>query len=91
MTAPQQWLRPADAAKQFSVSERTLSRWATAGLIGHSKPADGRLVLYAASDIADVIERGVTPRTVVPIQSQPTMAAADDDWRSDPLWAGRFR
>lgn len=79
-----EWMRPATAAAHFDVSERTLSRWADGGLIGHAR--QGRAIWYLASDIADVIAAGATPRTVVPI-TPSTPAAADESWREHRLWS----
>lgn len=83
MTASE-WLRPATAAERFDISERTLARWAADGLIGRAER--GRAVWYSASDIADVIAAGATPRTVVPISATAT-AAPPADWESSPFWS----
>jgi hypothetical protein len=79
-------LRPKEAAARFRVHRRTLERWATAGLIGRSRPAGSRIALYVAADIADLIAAGTVRRSVVPLPTAPTTAAADD-WQSDPFWA----
>lgn len=81
MTA--EYVRPDEAARRFRVSRATLWRWANRGLIGTARV--GGIRMYVAGDIADVIARAVTPRTVVPIGARPV--AAVDDWRSDPFWA----
>jgi hypothetical protein len=82
MTA--EMLRPKEAAARFKVARTTLVDWADAGLIGRSRV--GKAVWYVADDIADVIARGLTPRTVVPISATP--ATQDDSWRDSDLWAG---
>lgn len=79
-----EFVRPRRAAEMFGVSERTLQRWAQAGLIGHSRI--GRVLLYRTSDIADLLASGATSRTVVPISAKSGTAVADD-WLSDPFWA----
>ncbi len=85
MTDQPEFIRPDAARVRFGTTRRTLERWAAAGRIGKSK--DGRAVYYVASDIADVIRLGLTPRTIVPVTTQ-VVAKTDDDWRSDPFWAG---
>lgn len=82
MTA--EYLRPADAAARFGVCERTLARWANAGLIGRSHR--GRMVFYVVSDIVDAIQHGLQPRTVVPLSADPSLARPESNWRDDPLW-----
>jgi predicted site-specific integrase-resolvase len=69
-------LRPRAAADRFGVSARTLARWAASRLIGRSQ-VDG-IVFYDAGDIADVIERNVVPRTVVPMTTTTSRAQVDD-------------
>ena len=86
MTGPD-WLKPADAAARYGVSEKTLSRWAASGLISRSHPAGLRSVLYRAADIAEVIEAGASARRVVPLApTTPTTrpAAADE---LDAFWS----
>lgn len=75
-------LRPATAAARFQVCERTLSRWARSGLIGRSQV--GAAVFYDSGDIADLIARNTTKRTVVPMAATP--AATAPDWRDDSFW-----
>lgn len=82
MTA--EYLPPKRAAECFGIPRTTLSDWARRGLIGKFK--EGRTVRYVASDIADVLRNGTTPRQIVPLSSLDD--PADDSWRSDPLWAG---
>lgn len=89
MSAPEM-LRPSEAAKRYGVSTDTLWRWARAGLIGRSQVAPN-LVVYVASDIADVLRSRLVPRQVVPLSPEvieANRAAIEDDWRNDPFWAG---
>ena len=87
MTERCEILRPKFAAARFGVDERTLARWARAGLIGRSQ-VDGT-VWYVASDISELIASKLNRRTVTPIMaampSKPPLPA--DDWRSDPFWS----
>jgi excisionase family DNA binding protein len=79
-------LRPAEAARQFGVSRRTLHRWAMAGRIGRAR--DGaRMTWYVAADIEAVIAAGLSPRTVVPIRTT-LPPVPDQSWRNAPLWKG---
>ena len=81
------YLRPREASKRFGVSERTLARWAEAGLIGRS--VVGRVTLYPASDVAELIASRLTRRMVVPMPATGRATTdADDAWRGDELWAG---
>ena len=75
-----EFLRPAAAAARFHVARQTLAEWADDGLIGRSKV--GRLVLYPAADIAELIAANLTRRTVVPVRP----AAVGGDWESDEFW-----
>ena len=72
-----EWLRPADAAGLFGVSERTLARWAAERWIGRSEI--GRIVLYRRQDIAALIAAHSTPRQVVTV-APATPAAPDRSW-----------
>jgi hypothetical protein len=74
------WLRPAEAAARFQVSERTLERWAAARWICRSKT--GRIVHYRAADIAALIAAGSTPRKVV--QIVPPASGSTDEL--DSFW-----
>lgn len=77
-------LTPNAAIARFGIARSTLADWAAAGLIGKFK--QGRTVRYVATDIADVLANGTTPRRVV---SLPTATeSVDDSWRDDELWRG---
>lgn len=81
-------LRPAQAARRFGVSEKTLARWAAAGLIGRSQIEDGGAVWYVAGDIAELRDSKLVPRRIVPIV--PADAPAPEPsaaWENDPFWA----
>lgn len=81
------YLRPAAASRRYGVSERTLSRWAAAGLIGRSA-VDG-IVLYPSHDIAELIASKLAPRRVVPIAATPADEPTPGDaWRDSDFWAG---
>lgn len=84
-------LRPAVAAARFGVARQTLIDWADKGLIGRARV--GRVVLYPSQDIADLIARNLTPRTIVPMASATTSTPAADDsaWQDDPFWTGAAR
>jgi hypothetical protein len=79
---PARYLRPSAAAAEYGVSEKTLSRWASRGLIGASKVGGVRLL--NASDIADLIAANAVPRTLVPMPAPEP--GRDDAWQDDPLW-----
>lgn len=80
-----EWMRPADAARLFGVSEKTLSRWADKRWIGRSR-VGGRLVHYRAPDIAAVLAAHSTPRQVVQaVEVAPAVSIAD----LGGIWAKR--
>lgn len=68
-----EWIRPAAAAAQFGVSIRTLERWAADRLIEKSRT--GRIAHYRASDIADLIASGATPRRTLRVVAQTSAPA----------------
>ena len=76
-------LRPAQAARRFCVSKRTLNRWADAGLIGRAK--EGRVVWLNARDIAELIDARTTRRVIVPMPAAAAVAPVAD-WRRDEFW-----
>lgn len=89
MTARPDFLRPRAAAERFGVAEKTLSRWAAAGLIGRSQPS-GRTVYYRASDIADLIASSEKRRRVVPIAAGTGPATAPDLSDADAAYVEAF-
>lgn len=77
-------LRPKEAAARYHVARQTLGEWASRGLIGRVKV--GRVTLYPAGDIAELLARGLTPRRAVRIEGP--CAVPSVDWRNDPFWRG---
>jgi hypothetical protein len=70
------------------VSEKTLARWSSAGLIGRVQVVEGGAVLYVASDIADLIASKLTPRRIVPA-TPAAEPEPSNDWRAE--WDRTFR
>jgi len=83
-----EYIRPAAASTRFSVSARTLSRWARFGWIGTSRI--GGVRLYRASDIEDLIARNETRRAVVPMPAAAPAPMPEQWWNTD-FWADADR
>lgn len=90
-----EYLRPAQAAARFPVSESTLRRWADAGLISRSKPGGKArgATFYDAAEITELLASSRTPRKVVSITSPVPASAppASENWGGFEDWLRRKR
>lgn len=81
-----EYIRPAAASARFSVSKRTLSRWARFGWISTSRI--GRCRLYRASDIAELIARNETRRDETTVTTTPAPESTlPENWWVTDFWA----